>query len=67
LADQTARLIAASADAAACVRAMLSLAAMFGAPISEDEGLRQQITQQLERIERRGAWGALREALDERN
>jgi fructuronate reductase len=67
LADQTARLIAASADAAACVRAMLSLAAMFGAPISEDEGLRQQLTQQLERIESRGAWGALREALDERN
>jgi len=46
------------------MRAILAgLQAVFGADITGDEGLRQMLSAQLERIEKLGALGALRAAL----
>ncbi len=63
LAAQTARRAAGCMEAAACVQSLLGLEAVFGADISGDEGLRQMLSAQLERIEKLGALGALRATL----
>jgi fructuronate reductase len=63
LAAQTARRVASCMDAAARVQALLGLTAVFGADISDDEDLRRMLSVQLERIEKLGALGALRETL----
>jgi fructuronate reductase len=63
LAAQTAWRVASCMEASACVQSLLGLATVFGADIGGDEGLRQLLSAQLERIEKLGALGALRATL----